>query len=123
MRFLTKKWTFLFGSAFFLAPAVAFAQQLQGIRGLLNSVVGIVNVLIPLAMALAVLAFFWGLVKYIFNASDAAKTKEGKTLMIWGVIALAVMVGIWGIIQFIAGNLGISTGGTVVPPTVQTSQY
>lgn len=105
---------------FTLTPAVAFAQ-LNGVQSLLATVVTIVNVLIPLVMALALLAFFWGLAKYLFNPGHGEHATDPKKLMIWGVIVLFVMVAVWGIIQFIAGNLGITTGGQIVPPTVQTT--
>jgi hypothetical protein len=75
-------------------------------------------------MALAVLAFFWGLVKYIASASDEAAKESGKNLMIWGMIALFVMVALWGILGWVQSNLGLS--GTVIttaPPafTVPTT--
>lgn len=119
MRSFKKELSFAIGTLTFLTPMVAFAA-LEQITTLIVSVVGIVNILIPLAMALAVLAFFWGLVVYIFQSGDDAKRKKGVGLMGWGIAALFVMVAVWGLIQFIAGNLGIGTGGTVIPPTVQT---
>lgn len=110
------------GSAALLTPMIALAQEkLSGLTDLVLAVVDIVNILIPLAMALAVLAFFWGLVVYIFNKSgDDKERKKGAGLMGWGLVALFVMVAVWGLIQFIAANLGVGTGGTVVAPTVQT---
>jgi len=118
MRFLTQKWAYVGAAALLLTPAVADAQgQLTGVRTLIGSVISIVNILIPLLMTLAVAAFFWGLVKVLWGGGEEASS-NGKTLMIWGVITLFVMVAVFGLIQFIAGNLGISTGGSLTPPTV-----
>jgi uncharacterized membrane protein YidH (DUF202 family) len=95
--------------ALLMGPALAFAQTpLQTTLGTFQTVI---NFLIPLMISLAVLVFFWGLVKYIANASDEAAKESGKTLMIWGMIALFVMVAFWGIIGYVQSTLNLS--GTV----------
>ena len=71
-------------------------------------VLDILKAAIPLAASLALLAFFWGLARFIMNAGDAKGNKEGKNLMIWGTIALFVMVSVWGILRFAYGDLGFS---------------
>jgi uncharacterized membrane protein YidH (DUF202 family) len=99
------------------APMLTFAQNLAAINTLATGFGAIVNTLIPIMMALAVLAFFWGLVKYIANASDESAKESGKTLMIWGMIALFVMVALWGILGWVQGQLGLSgTVSTTAPP-------
>jgi len=61
--------------------------------------------------ALALLTFFWGLVKFITKVGgDAKAAAEGKTFMVWSVIALFVMVSIWGMIYFIGAQLFPSYG-------------
>lgn len=105
------------GIAAFLLPAIASAQT--PLQGTLETFSGVVAFLIPVLMSLAVLVFFWGLVKYIASASDEAAKESGKTLMIWGMIALFVMVAFWGIIGYFQETLGLS--GTVTssaPPSV-----
>lgn len=99
------------------APVLAFAQQLTNIQTLVTSIGNIVELLIPIAFAIALLFFFWGLAQYILAAgSDEAKA-QGKNMMIWGVIALFVMASVWGIVAFIGQALGIQQG-TVTVPTV-----
>ena len=95
-----------------MGPMFAFAQNLAAISNLATAIGSIIGILIPACMALAVLAFFWGLVKYIASASDEAAKEGGKTLMIWGMIALFVMVALWGILGWVQAQLGIS--GTVI---------
>jgi small-conductance mechanosensitive channel len=95
-----------------VTPMLSSAQALAQINTLAGAFGAIVNVLIPIMMALAVLAFFWGLVKYIASASDEAAKESGKNLMIWGMIALFVMVALWGILGWVQSNLGLS--GTVI---------
>ena len=94
------------------APMLSYAQALSGINALAAGFGTIVNTLIPIMMALAVLAFFWGLVKYIASAGDETAKESGKNLMIWGMIALFVMVALWGILGWVQSNLGLS--GTVI---------
>ncbi len=98
------------------APVFAFAQSLGAIRVLADSVGTLVSTLIPVVMGMAVLVFFWGLVKYIANASDEAAKESGKTLMIWGMIALFVMVALWGILGWFQTNLGLSGSISTTPP-------
>jgi uncharacterized membrane protein YidH (DUF202 family) len=76
--------------------------------GTLNIIGGFVSSLIPLLLSIAVLLFFWGLVKYIAQAADESAKEEGKRLMIWGMIAIFVMVSFWSIIGYVQGSLGIS---------------
>ncbi len=56
---------------------------------------------IGVLVAVGLLVFFWGLVKFIFRVDGDEKVIEsGKKLMVWGIIALFVMVSVWGIIRF-----------------------
>jgi uncharacterized membrane protein len=50
---------------------------------------------------LAIVAFFYGLVKFISNAEDSAERETGKSIMVWGIIALTVLFSLWGIVRFI----------------------
>ncbi len=102
-------------------PAVTFAQGFTAVNTMATGFGVIVTTLIPILMGLAVLVFFWGLVKYIASASDEAAKESGKTLMIWGMIALFVMVALWGILGWVQSQLGLS--GTVIttaPPAFIT---
>lgn len=69
---------------------------------------------------IALVAFLWGLAKFIFRVGGDEKAVEsGRTLMIWGVVALFVMVSVWGIVAFFEEAFGLPkrTGGTT-PPTL-----
>jgi predicted PurR-regulated permease PerM len=81
----------------------------SGIIGIIDAALKIVtNTLIPLAFALCLLYFFWGVAKYIrTGAGSEEAAKEGKKVMIWGIVGLFVAFSIWGIISFIQSELGI----------------
>jgi hypothetical protein len=65
---------------------------------------------------LALLAFFYGLAKLIWGGPEAVS--EGKSLMIWGIVALFVMVSVWGLVRFIGNAFNIEQGGSANVPTV-----
>jgi hypothetical protein len=92
-------------------PLVSFAQELGGVLDKANTWVAslqrIVDILIPVAFALGLLVFFWGLIKYIFGGmEDKGKAKD---LMIWGIVALFVMASVWGLERFIGNTFGVAT--------------
>lgn len=87
-----------------LLPLTSFAA-LDNLKGLVGDIGNIIDTLIPIIFTLAVLGFFYGLVKYIFGAEhdkDAAK----KT-MLWGVVALFVMATVWGLVNFLGEAVGV----------------
>ncbi len=110
------KKTALIGSLLFALPFIAFAQNLQYGVTLLGSIGGLVSSAVPILIGLAMVAFFWGLVKYV---KGVGKDHEaGKNVMIAGLVALFVMVSVWGIIQVAQGALGIGTGASFNTPSV-----
>lgn len=82
--------------------------------GLIAAARELVNSLIVIVAGIGLLVFFWGLVKYIASAGNEEAAKKGKSIMVYGVIALFVMFSIWGIITFIGGEVGI-TPGDIMP--------
>jgi hypothetical protein len=76
---------------------------------LINIFVSLLRATLPVLFGLAMLAFIWGLVKFISRVGgDEKAVTEGKSFMIWSVIALFVLVSIWGILQFFYGGFGFS---------------
>ena len=103
------------------APAFAFAQtgRFSNIKGLMEGIGDIIDVALPIVVGLALLAFFWGLVKFIFAQGNEEAKADAKKLMLWGLIALFVMVTVWGLVRFIGNALGITEyGGTIPIPSV-----
>jgi hypothetical protein len=94
--------------AFIVAPTVVYAVDLFGIMDILLS---IILTIIPILLALAVLVFLWGIVKFIAHADDESTHEEGKQLMIWGMVGLFVMVGLWSIVGYIQQSIGLQSFG------------
>ena len=105
-----------------VAPMFASAQQyFSNVAGLIRSVGTLVSLALPVVVGIALLAFFYGLVKFIFSGGDQAKHSEAVKLMLYGIIALFVMVSVWGLVRFVGSTIGVSPdgGSAITPPTVQ----
>lgn len=100
------------------APAFVFAQQLGNLETLVSSIGRLVGLALPIVVGIALLAFFWGLVKYIFAQGNEESKVDAKKIMLWGLIALFVMVAVWGIVRFVGDALGIDQGDTIIVPDV-----
>ncbi len=99
-----------------LTPSFVFAATLMTpVITFLNAVQTILMNLIPLGIAVALLAFFWGLIRFL-RKSDAKA--DGKNIMLWGIITLFVMVSVWGIITLAQGALGIDANARVTAPHI-----
>ena len=106
----------------FIIPALAFApflvsaQNLNNVSGLLTSFGRLINTALPIVVGLALLGFFWGLAMFVFNAHNEEKRGEGRSIMIWGVVALFVMVAVWGLVNFLGSAIGVTPGAAGTPP-------
>ncbi len=88
--------------------------QKPGLLGLLGLAQETVRRLVPFLIGVALLAFMWFLVEFIWKGREdaTAKTRSAKG-MAWAVFALFVMVSIWGIIALMGGIFGINQGGNM----------
>lgn len=102
----------------FLFPlSVHAAAAARTIQDVLRNIGNVISVATPIVVALALLAFFWGLALYIFQTGDGEKRKKGLSMMIWGIVALFVMLSVFGIINLVQNSLGVGTG-TIQVPTI-----
>jgi hypothetical protein len=88
-----------------IAPVFAFAQdgtQLFGIVGIMRT---LINMLIPILLAVIFLMVIWNAFKMI-NA-DGEEKSDYKQQLTKSVIIFFVVVSIWGIVYFISKTLGI----------------
>lgn len=88
--------------------AGGFGQFAEGLILLIN------GYLIPLMIAIAVLAFIWGVTKYfILNSDNEESRNEGKMLMLYAIIGFVVIVALWGIVAFVAAAIGVDPGADI----------
>lgn len=106
--------------SFFLVPLFASATGTVGY--IIISLRYIFDLIIPLLMAVAMAAFLWGIVKYIYAAGDEEKRKDAKGIIIYGVLGMFILVAFWGIIQIVAYTFGdIELGGYITPVKILPS--
>lgn len=92
----------------------AVNQNFSGVLGLLALAQLIVVRAAPFLIGLALLAFFWFLIEFIWKGRESGDVQsKAKSGMFYSILALFVMVSVWGIIAFTGGVLGISQGGRI----------
>ncbi|OGI63921.1 hypothetical protein A2914_02275 [Candidatus Nomurabacteria bacterium RIFCSPLOWO2_01_FULL_41_21] len=79
----------------------------------------LLNTIMPILIALAVVYFIWGVASYILAGDDEGKSK-GRDKMIMGLIGLVVIVSIWGLVSILKNTFGLSnpSQGTVQIPCI-----
>ncbi|MFA6515005.1 MAG: hypothetical protein WCT42_01940 [Candidatus Paceibacterota bacterium] len=66
----------------------------------------IINPLIVLLFALAVVYFLYGLLKYLLSPDNEEIRKTSKDHMLWGVIGMFIMISVFGIMSLILNTVG-----------------
>lgn len=102
--------------ALLLSPIISFAQYQRGSfifpsRGTFADVIfwvlDWINIAIQGIIALAVLAFLWGVFQSIRKADDETARANGRNFIIYGVIGLAIMLSFWGLVGFVQRTFGL----------------
>lgn len=86
-------------------PLFAFAQTT--IRGVIETIQGLLDFVIPILIVLATVIFIWGLIWYIGSSGKEDKQKEARSIMVWGVIILFVIVAVWGLVEVIGSTFKV----------------
>ncbi len=116
--------------SFVSIPTLVFAQDgatqinngLKTFSGIVTTFTQtIVRSLATLFATAAMVAFFFGIVQFIWGSrdGDATKAKNGKNFMLWGLIALFVMFSVWGIINYAQRIFGIQGQNTIIIPQIE----
>jgi|TARA_B100000315_G_C14150532_1_gene395521 cell division protein FtsW (lipid II flippase) len=66
----------------------------------------IIQPLIGLLFALALLLFFWGIFQFISNADNEEGRDKGKRHMIWGILGMFIILSVWGILGVLGATFG-----------------
>lgn len=111
-----------------LLPFVALAQvtisgatsnncNLTTLGGWLCKIGQLLNSIVPVLIALAVVYFVWGVISYVIADEEEAKSK-GRDRIIYGVIGLVVIVGVWGLVNVLRNTFGLNNSTNIELPTV-----
>ncbi len=109
-------------AALVFLPSLASAQGAQqvdvgGLTGTVQGLTTVVNYAIPLLLAIAVIAFIIGVIKYLF-AGGAEARAAAKDHLIYGVVAITVILAVFGIARLLINLFGLNPAqltGTEVP--------
>ena len=66
----------------------------------------ILNPVIAILFAIAIVYFFTGVAAYIWNPSDENLREAGRTRMIWGIVGMFIMVSVFAIMRLIIDTIG-----------------
>ncbi len=65
----------------------------------------IVNPIVTLMVAVAVVYFLWGVFEFVRNAESSEERKKGGTHMLYGALGLFIMATAYGIVNLIIGTI------------------
>ena len=101
-------------------PIITYAKDaIEIATELLNGSGRVVAIAVRLLMGLAILAFFWGIVRYIWSQGSEGKV-EGKKVMLYALVAVFVMFSLWGIIEVARITFGVEGEGDFTVPRVNS---
>ncbi|MDP2705289.1 MAG: hypothetical protein U1D31_00150 [Patescibacteria group bacterium] len=101
-----------------ISPVSSFGQSPLGpdnFDDVVSLLIGIMGLLYPALVALALLVFFWGLAKFMSGGGNEQSVEDGKKLMLWGIIGLFVLVSMWGIVRILVDSFGFDGGFPLAP--------
>lgn len=70
-----------------------------------NIKANILNPVIILLFALALLVFLYGVFKFIINLSSSTELEKGWNHILWGLVGMAIMVSAYGLINLICTTI------------------
>ena len=98
----------IIGFAALAVPVVAQAQNIESVTSLISS---LVNYSIGILIGVAIIAFFWGLISYMFKTKgDQEGRKTATNLMVWGILAIFIMLSVFGLVRLLQNTFGVGGG-------------
>ncbi len=92
----------------FFRPNIAYADDPGSIKIFVAKVdLYIVNPLIILMFAVALMFFLFGVLEFFINEASAGEKGTGKQHMLWGVVGMFLMISVFGILKLIQHTLGV----------------
>lgn len=90
--------------------------------GLLTRAEGILNLIIPFIIGLAVFVIIWGIFLYVTKAAEEEKRSEARLYIVWGIVAVFCMLSLWGFVNILVNSFDLQTtfdkGSVPTAPTL-----
>ncbi len=75
-------------------------------KGLVNELLGLINIIIPVIFGLLFLFLIWKIFdSWVINAADEKKREEGRQYAFVSAIVMVVMLVAWGIVEMLRRSL------------------
>lgn len=87
-----------------LAALPLLAGAVSDFNGLIDLIASLIKRIIPLLIAVAVILFIVGVIKYVMSGDDEEARGKSRNLMIYGIIGIFVIVSIWGFVAILRGT-------------------
>ncbi len=116
----------IFAAAVLMLPSLAFAQSgtVTDANSLSTRVVGLINLVVYVLIALAVLFIIYNVVMYMIKGNDPAGKSAALANVGWGVLGLAIILSIWGLVNILTNTFkttaptnSIPQANPLAPPT------
>ena len=89
-------------------PKIAHAEAFDNVKSLIGRIeVLLLNPLIYLSLAAALILFLYGVFEFISNADSEDGRTKGRNHMIYGLIGMFIMVSVFGIMRLLGNSLGV----------------
>ena len=89
-------------------PVMALAVSISDLTDAFDQIILIINkFVIPLIIGLGGLYFMWGVVQYVTAGDSEEKRDSGRSMMVYGIVALFVMISVWGLVNLLADTFGL----------------
>jgi hypothetical protein len=109
----------LFGLMLLTIPALTFAADFAppyDFKSLVDTIIrNILNPLMALLVAAAVVYFIWGVVQYINRGEDEGARREGANKMWYGIVGLFVIFSVWGLVGIVSGTFDLDNSQPTLP--------
>ena len=83
--------------------------------GLVNRIATkILSPIIVLLFGIAMVILLWGIIQYVIGAQgDSNKLKQGRNVIIYGIIGMTIMASAWGLVRMLCNFFETCGGGSI----------
>ncbi len=96
-----------------LALLVPYAASANWLDTAATQSLAVIEQLVLVFAALALIVFLWGMVQFISHADSKERRVLGRQQMLWGIVGLFVVVSVWGFVQLMQGMFDVSPTKTL----------
>ena len=100
--------------ALLAVPSMLYAQ-VTNVSDLFRLFRRTLNSLVPVLIGVAIVAFLFGMIRYIKSADNEKTREEGRQYMLYSIIALFVMVSLWGLVAVLTRTTSLNNSAPPIP--------